>query len=82
LAKLLEEQEKAKKTKKKPPKGQEEPEINPLEFKYLTRELLKEMIEERIKEEDCNAGAIFDCLESQSQWPNLKFALECLCEAI
>lgn len=39
------------------------------------------MIAERVKEEDCNAGAIFDCLESPL-WPNLKFALESICEAI
>ena len=39
------------------------------------------MISERVKDEDCNAGAIFDCLESP-YWPSLKFALECLCEAI
>lgn len=39
------------------------------------------MIQQRIQEEDCNAGAIFDCLESPN-WPNLKFALDCLCEAI
>jgi hypothetical protein len=39
------------------------------------------MIAERVKEEDCNAGAIFDCLESP-YWPNLKFALESVCDAI
>ena len=47
----------------------------------MTRELLIEMIQERLLEEDCNAGTIFDNLESP-QWPNLKFALECICEAI
>lgn len=39
------------------------------------------MIQQRMKEEDCNAGAIFDNLES-SYWPTLKFALESICEAL
>lgn len=42
----------------------EDPDVNPDEYKYLSRELLIEMIAERLKEEDCNAGAIFDCFES------------------
>lgn len=47
LAKALEEQEKAKKAKgkKPPPKGQEEPEINQAEYKYLTKEIVMEMIQ-------------------------------------
>lgn len=82
MARQLEEAERLKKNKgKKPPKGQEEPEINPLEYKYLTKDLLIEMINSRLLEEDCNAGAIFDSLESPN-WPSLKFALECLCEAL
>ena len=39
------------------------------------------MIKERIKEEDCNGGVIFDCLESD-YWPDIKFALEAICDAI
>ena len=43
---------------------EEEPEIVLAEFKYLTKDILIEMIKERLREEDCNAGAIFDNLES------------------
>lgn len=83
LAKALEEQEKAKKAKgkKPPPKGQEEPEINQAEYKFLTKELLVQMIQARVREEDCNAGVLFDCLESP-HWPTLRFALEAICEAL
>lgn len=83
LAKALEEQEKAKKAKgkKPPPKGQEEPEVNPADYKQLSKEILMEMIAQRVHEEDCNAGVIFDNLESPL-WPNLKFVLEAICEAL
>lgn len=83
LAKALEEQEKNKKAKgkKPPPKGQEEPEVNPADYKYLSKEILQEMIQQRVKEEDCNAGVVFDNLEA-TQWPNLKFALEAICDAL
>jgi hypothetical protein len=83
LARALDEQDKAKKAKgkKPPPKGQEEPEVNPADYKYLTKELLSEMIQQRVKEEDCNAGVVFDNLEG-AQWPNLKFALEAICDAL
>lgn len=39
------------------------------------------MISQRVKEEDCNAGVIFDNLESP-YWPNLKLALEAICDAL
>ena len=78
--KLAEEAERKKKLKGKKPKD-EEPDVNPADYKFITKELLVELISERVKEEDCNAGAIFDCLESPS-WPNLKFALEAICDAI
>ena len=83
LARALDEQDKAKKAKgkKPPPKGQEEPEVNPADYKYLTKELLSEMIQQRVKEEDCNAGVVFDNLEG-AQWPNLKLALEAICDAL
>jgi len=74
----LEDQEKKKKKKKS---KEEEPEIIQAEFKYLPKQILLEMIHERLKEEDCNAGAIFDCLESP-YWPNVKFALEAICDAV
>ena len=38
------------------------------------------MIAERLKEEDCNAGAIFDNLDSH-YYPNLKFVIDAICEA-
>lgn len=43
--------------------------------------MIVEMIEERVKEEDCNAGVIFDCLES-IYWSNVKIILESICEAL
>jgi adenylate kinase family enzyme len=60
---LQEEAERKKKQKGKKVKD-EEPDVNPADYKYLTKEIVVEMIAERMKEEDCNAGAIFDCLES------------------
>ena len=79
----LEEQEKAKKAKKKPPpgKGQEEPEINPNDYKYLSKEILEEMIQARVHEEDCNAGVIFDNLEA-SQWQSPKDIIRAICTAL
>mmetsp|Transcript_8825 Transcript_8825/g.8179 ORF Transcript_8825/g.8179 Transcript_8825/m.8179 type:complete len:145 (+) Transcript_8825:3026-3460(+) len=80
LKKQLEEQEKKKK-KAKPKKGEEEPEVNQAEFKFLTKELLIEMLALRMKEEDCNAGVIFDNLESEN-YPDIKFVVEAICEAV
>lgn len=79
----LEEQEKAKKAKgKKPPaKGQEEPEVNPNDYKYLSKELVIEMIQARVHEEDCNAGVIFDNLEAP-HWPSQKDIISYICEAL
>lgn len=76
---LLAEQEKRKKAKKKG--KDEEPEVNPDEFKYLSKDILSRMLKERLAQEDCNAGAIFDCLESE-YWPDAKFAVELICEAV
>jgi len=39
------------------------------------------MIKERLLEEDCNAGAIFDNLESPN-YPNLKFVINAICDAV
>ena len=76
---LLAEQEKRKKAKKK---GKEdEPDLNPAEFKYLSKEILSKMLKERLAQEDCNAGAIFDCLEAE-YWPDTKFAVELICDAV
>ena len=38
------------------------------------------MLSKRLQEDDCNAGAIFDCLTSP-HWPDEKFAIELICEA-
>jgi hydrocephalus-inducing protein len=75
----LAEQEKRKKAKKKG--KDEEPDVNPDEFKYLSKDILSRMLRERLAQEDCNAGAIFDCLESE-YWPDAKFAVELICEAV
>ena len=79
LTKALEEQEKKKKAKKK--NAPEEPEVDPKEYKYLPKELLIEMLKQRLETEDCNAGVIFDNLESE-YWPDLKFALELICDTV
>jgi len=39
------------------------------------------MFKERLAQEDCNAGAIFDCLESE-YWKDLKTAVELIAEAV
>ena len=39
------------------------------------------MLIDRLSQEDCNAGAIFDCLESE-YWPDSKFAIELIAEAV
>lgn len=79
LQAALAEQEKAKKAKKK--SKEPEPEINPDDYKRLSRELLLKMLEKRLEEEDCNAGAIFDNLKSD-QWADEKFAVDLICEAV
>jgi len=72
------EQEKRKKAKKKA--ADQEPDLDPEEFKHLSRDILTRMLKERLAQEDCNAGAIFDCLESPL-WPDAKFALELVAQA-
>jgi hypothetical protein len=39
------------------------------------------MIQQRAREEDCNAGVVFDHLESP-QWPNMRFAIEAICDGL
>lgn len=39
------------------------------------------MIHQRTREEDCNAGVIFDHLESP-MWPSMKFAIEAICDGL
>ena len=39
------------------------------------------MLKERLAQEDCNAGAIFDCLRSEF-WKDDKKAIEIICEAV
>ena len=73
------EQEKRKKAKKKA--KDDEPDLNPAEFKYLKEETLQKMLKERLSQEDCNAGVIFDCLESE-YWAGTKFAVELICNAV
>jgi adenylate kinase family enzyme len=67
--------------KKKPKKGEEVPEVNEAEYKMLTTEILIKMLQARLSEEDCNAGVIFDNLQGD-QWPDIKTALEFICDAI
>ena len=74
------EAEKKKKGAKKK-KGEEEKELDVKEFRYLKKDLLKRMLAKRLKEDDCNAGAIFDNLTSEF-WPDEKFAIELICETV
>jgi hypothetical protein len=80
LKKKLAEQEAAKKNKK-PKKGEVEIEINPTEYKLMSREILVRMVKLRLEEDDCNAGAIFDNLTSEL-WPDEKFAIGFISDAI
>ena len=70
-----------KKKKQKKGKKDDGEEFDEKEFEYLPKELLLQMLQKRLQEEDCNAGAIFDSLESR-YWPNEKFAIELICEAV
>lgn len=78
LQEALAEQEKRKKAKKA---KKDEEDIDPREFKYLPKELLLQMLQKRLAEDDCNAGAIFDSLTSQ-YWPDEKTAIELICDAV
>ena len=80
MKKKIAEQEAAKKNKK-PKKGEVEIEINPSEYKLLSRDILVRMIKLRLEEEDCNAGAIFDNLTSEL-WQDEKFAIGLISDAI
>lgn len=53
--------------------------LNEAEFEYLPEELLKRMLSKRLEEDDCNAGVIYDNLESQ-YWASEKDALRIICE--
>ena len=77
MKKALEEQEKRKKGKKK----DDEPDVDPSKFKHLPNEMLVEMIKERASSEDCNAGVIFDNLESEN-YSSSKVGIEAICEAL
>lgn len=75
------EQEKRKKAKKKG--KEEEPDLNPDDFKHLSKDILQRMLKERLSQEDCNAGSIFDCLESeQKYWPDAKYAIELIADTV
>ena len=57
--------EKEKERKKKKKKDQDEP-INVDHFDWLPEEILVELLQERLKDIDCNTGAIFDNLYSKN----------------
>ena len=78
LQEALAEQEKRKKGK--PKKGEVIAEVEPKEYRYLPNDLLRRMLQKRLSEDDCNAGAIFDCLTSE-YWPDEKTAIELVCDA-
>jgi len=56
--------------------------VNPAEFGYLSKDILSRMLRERLAQEDCNAGAIFDCLDSEYWPPQAKYIVELICEAL
>jgi len=76
---LQAEAEKKKKTKKKG--TADEPELREEDFKFLNEDIVRKMLKERMAQEDCNAGVIFDQLECQ-YWPDLQFALKVIVEAV
>ena len=78
LQEALAEQEKRKKGK--PKKGEVVLEVNEKEYRHLPKDLLLKMLKKRLAEDDCNAGAIFDCLTSE-YWPDEKTAIELICDA-
>lgn len=72
--------EESKKKKKKLKPGEvDESAINEAEYGYLKKELIIRMLNKRLEEEDCNAGAIYDCLASE-YWEDEKAAIEIICE--
>lgn len=78
LKEALEEQAK----RKKPKKG--DPPIPPVEesdYKKLSPEICRDIIRERLSLEDCNAGAIFDCIKSEL-FGDEKEVIERICEAV
>jgi hydrocephalus-inducing protein len=79
LAEALAEQEKRKRAK--PKKGEVVVDVEPKEYRYLPKDLLLRMLQKRLAEDDCNAGAIFDCLASE-YWPDEKTAIELVCDAV
>lgn len=73
--------EESKKKKKKLKPGEvDESAINEAEYGYLPKDLIKRMLNKRLEEEDCNAGAIYDCLTCE-YWEDEKAAIEIICEA-
>ena len=66
---------------KKPKKGEVIPEINKEEYNKLPREMHLRMLQKRMLEEDCNAGAIFDNLKSEL-WSDEKYAIELICDTL
>lgn len=67
---LIEAQEKRKKTKKLKKGEVEEPDVNPAHFQYIPMNLLIQMLADRLENEDCNAGVIFDNLVGPN-WPDV-----------
>jgi adenylate kinase family enzyme len=80
LEELKEEEAKKKPKGRAPKKGEAPPpELKEEEFKYLPKELLKRMLTKRLEEEDCNAGVIYDNLNSEF-WADEKAAIDLICE--
>lgn len=86
VAKYLEErdeeckaQEELEKKKKKKKEGEEE--FDPKVYKYLPKEMLMKLIEERTSHEDCNAGIIFDNLLSEN-WKDEKEIIDAICDTL
>jgi hydrocephalus-inducing protein len=80
LAGKLAEQEKRRKAKKTA-KDAVVPDVVEADFDHLPEDILAKMLRERLAQEDCNAGAIFDCLESD-RWRGEQAAVAVICEAL
>ena len=66
---------------KKAKKGEVIPEPSKAEFQKLNKELMQELIRERVSAPDCNAGVIFDGLDC-IEVPDVKEAFECIFDAL
>ena len=74
------EKDKERKKKNPPKKGEVQPPINTDHFDWLDHNIVTNLVAERIKFPDCNAGVVFDNLKSR-YWENELVALQAISKA-